>query len=139
VLRSRLLVSRSGFTAAKARRVLVPEFRTFGAGYRDFDSETFKGAEVAHRYLAAQIARGIVEVSRGTEATGFATPLKEYSSSSFEPPGYLLVVSRTRQPQLPTPKRPQFERYARDHRIREEQLGASRRLRALRSRGTQSQ
>ena len=119
VLKSRLLVSRSGFSAAKARRVLTPEFRTFGAGYRDFECETFKGTEAAHRYLAAQIARAIVEVLRGTEATGFATPLKEYYSSSFEPPGYLLwSPALVSQFQLPTPKRPQFERYARDHGIR---------------------
>jgi hypothetical protein len=124
VLNSRLLTTRSGFTAAKAQRVLTPEFHSFGPGYRDFECETFGGPEAAHRYLAAQVARSVVDLPRGTEATGFATPLKEYYSSSFEPPGYLLwspaILS---QFQLPTPKRPQFERYARKHKIRHHGFG----------------
>lgn len=113
VLNSTLLSRRTGFSKPRARKILVPIFKTFGPGYRDFECAAFGGPEVAHTIFAAQIARAKLEVEPGTEATSFSTPLREYSSSSFEPPGFLVwnphLASRF---QLATPKDHQFRRFA---------------------------
>ena len=113
VLNSTLLSSRTGFSKKRSQKILIPIFRTFGPGYRDFECKTFRGPQVAHTILGAQIARAQINVEHGAEATPIATPLKEYSSSSFEPPGFLAwnphFASRF---QLATPKGHQFKRFA---------------------------
>jgi hypothetical protein len=115
VLNSALVSNRSGYTKKKVQKILKPLFQTFGPGYRDFECTEFGGVDMGHSVLAAQVARGHVEIPPSTEATAFATPLREYYSDSFEVPGYLVYrphfVTRF---QLATPKKHEFERFARN-------------------------
>ena len=111
VLKSVLLRSRSGISRRKANQILIPEFRRFGPGYRDFECTAYGGPAEAHRVFGAQVARGVLRPDH--PATDFATPLREYGSDPQEVPGYVVwhrgFVSRF---QLTLPKLREFERFA---------------------------
>jgi len=112
VLESTLVTRRSGFSHKTLKRLLVHEFKTFPAGYRDFDCPSYGGPAQAHKYLGAQIARGVRTPQH--LVTALATPLQEYSVDAASVPGYLVwhpaMASRF---QLTMPKTHQFKRFAR--------------------------
>lgn len=111
VLNSRLVSRRGDIHIATLRKLLVPQFRAFPAGYRDFECPAYHGPDNAHRVLGSQMLTATT--TRESFVTDIAIPKTEYSDDDKKVPGYLAwrpdVFSRF---QLATPKIKKFSRFA---------------------------
>ena len=69
---------------------LVPYFRTFPEGYKQFECKSVGGDDVAHRIFSAQIARAQVSIPEREINTGVSLAKNEYRARNTSVPGYFV-------------------------------------------------
>jgi hypothetical protein len=79
VLESRLVSRKAGYNRKAIKTMLVPEFRKFPEGYRQFECKPWSGPAQAHRFFAAQVVTA--EERPSFTSTDLAAPKKLYRGS----------------------------------------------------------
>jgi hypothetical protein len=115
VLESRRVSNKAGFDRETIKKILIPEFKKFPAGYGQFECESWGGPANAHRLFGSQIVTA--QEHPGFIVTDLAVPKVEYQADVKVVPGYIAVNKRVfGQFQLATPKDRAFERWLRSER-----------------------
>ena len=114
VLKSTMVMRKLGIDLKYMKAYVVPYFRTFPEGYKQFECKSVGGEHLAHRILSAQIARAQVSIHERERNTGLSVAKDEYRASHKSVPGYFVFrpefISRF---QLQTPRLRDVERYIR--------------------------
>ena len=91
VLKSRFVKQTLGIDARYVKDYIVPYFRTFPEGYKQFECRNVPGGvDGAHRLLSAQIARAKIDISEQERNTDMSLAKSEYRTRKEAVPGYVV-------------------------------------------------